>query len=99
MRAIVIFLLASALAGPGRAQAPKISADDADFFESRIRPLLAARCFECHSAKAAKLRGNLRLDTREGTLQGGDQGPALVPGDPDRSLLVKAIRQEDDELK
>jgi hypothetical protein len=90
-----------AMAGPSPAQepGPKVSAGDADFFESRVRPLLADRCYECHSTKAAKLKGNLLLDTREGTRKGGDQGPAFVPGDPDRSLLVQAVRWDHDDLK
>jgi hypothetical protein len=74
------------------------TADDpagVDFFEKKIRPVLADRCYGCHSAKAKKLRGSLRLDTREGLLEGGGSGPALVPGDPDRSLLIKAIRYTD----
>src|SRR6185503_8110035 len=56
-------------------------------------------CYACHSATAEKLKGNLFLDTREGTLKGGDLGPSVVPGDPDRSLLVKAIRYTADDLK
>lgn len=64
------------------------SAADLEFFESKIRPLLAARCFECH---AAKVKGGLRLDGREAILSGGDSGPALVPNKPDESLLIEAI--------
>ena len=61
------------------------------WFESKIRPVLVERCYECHSAQAKKLRGGLRLDTREGTRTGGDTGPAVVPGNLDESLLLKAI--------
>src|SRR5262249_17307428 len=63
------------------------------FFEQKVRPLLTENCFECHSAK--KQRGGLRLDSLASALTGGDQGPALVPGQPDRSLLIKAVRHED----
>ena len=66
------------------------SADDLEFFEKRVRPLLIARCHECHAAD--KQKGNLRLDSRAGALAGGDTGPAIVPGKPDESLLVDAIR-------
>jgi hypothetical protein len=66
------------------------------FFESRIRPVLVDNCFKCHADK--KQRGGLRIDSRAALLTGGDQGPALVPGKPDESLLLKAIRHED-ELK
>lgn len=64
------------------------------FFEKRIRPVLAQRCYACHSAESKELRGKLRLDSREGLRVGGESGPALVPGDPERSLLVEAVRRE-----
>ena len=63
-----------------------------EHFEKVIRPLLARRCFSCHSKSAKKLKAGLRLDTRKRALTGGDTGPALVPGNPDNSLLVQAIR-------
>jgi hypothetical protein len=71
----------------------------AEFFEKKIRPVLSDHCFECHSAQAKKLKGDLRLDTREGLLKGGTSGPAVVPGNPQTSLLLRAIRWGDDELK
>ena len=70
-----------------------------EFFEKKIRPLLAERCYECHSAQSAKLKGGLLLDTKEGLLKGGDTGPAIVPGDPDKSLLIKAVRYASDDLQ
>jgi uncharacterized protein DUF1553/uncharacterized protein DUF1549/cytochrome c len=74
------------------------SADGIAFFESKIRPVLAERCFECHSAQAKKLKGGLLLDTREGVLKGGESGPALVPGKPEESLIIKAVRRLDKDL-
>ncbi len=71
--------------------ASRATADDFEFFESRIRPILAEQCYECHSSQSKKLKGNLRLDTREGFLKGGDSGPLMVHGDPDQSLLYQAI--------
>jgi len=65
------------------------SAAEARFFETRIRPLLANRCFKCHSAK--KQKGGLRLDTRAFLLRGGENGPAVKPGDPENSLLFRAV--------
>ncbi|MEE2989904.1 MAG: PSD1 and planctomycete cytochrome C domain-containing protein [Planctomycetota bacterium] len=56
-----------------------------------MRPLLAKRCYSCHSAKTEKLKGGLRLDSRSLLLKGGDTGPAAVPGKPGESLLVDAI--------
>ena len=82
------FVLAQDAAPKGDAT----SAADLDFFEKRVRPLLVQRCFECHSAKAEKLKGGLLLDSREAILTGGDSGPAAVIGDVEKSLLVQAIR-------
>jgi hypothetical protein len=70
-----------------------------EFFENRIRPVLAETCYSCHSAKSEKLKGGLKLDTREAVLKGGDSGPALVPGKPDQSLIIKAIRYNDPNLE
>ncbi|HEY2572692.1 MAG TPA: c-type cytochrome domain-containing protein, partial [Verrucomicrobiaceae bacterium] len=61
----------------------------------RIRPILVEHCYECHSERAEKVRGGLMLDTREGLLRGGDNGPAFVARNPDQSLLIKAIRYVD----
>ena len=63
-----------------------------DFFEKRIRPVLDQRCYDCHSARAENVQGGLRLDRREAILRGGDNGPAVVPGNPQASLLIQAIR-------
>ena len=68
-----------------------------DYFEKRVRPLLAERCFECHSHEK-KIKGGLVLDSRSGWEKGGDSGPALVPGKPDDSLLIKAVRYTDPDL-
>lgn len=69
-----------------------------DFFEKRIRPLLVEYCYECHSADK-KIKGGLRLDTREGWETGGDTGPAIKPKHPEASLLIKAINYADQELQ
>jgi hypothetical protein len=68
----------------------------ARFFEAKIRPVLVESCAKCHGEKA---RGGLRLDSRAALLKGGDAGPAVVPGDPEKSLLIQAIRQTHDRLK
>ena len=75
----------------------KIPAKEVEFFEKKIRPVLVAQCYECHSAEAAtrgKLKGMLTVDTRAGLLKGGDSGPAIVPGKPGESLLLKALRHD-----
>src|SRR6185295_18840696 len=75
------------------AQAPAtpVSREAAEFFESKIRPLLAERCLGCH---AKDEQGGLRLDSRDRIVKGGDSGPAIVAGDPAHSLLIKAVRRE-----
>src|SRR5687767_13627968 len=73
--------------------------DGTDFFEKKIRPLLVTHCYECHSSESKKLGGNLLLDHRDGVLKGGDTSPAIDPGKPENSLLLTAIKYEDDGLK
>jgi len=62
-------------------------------FEKTVRPLFERKCFQCHSSKADELKGNLKLETLELILKGGDQGPAIVPGDKE-SFLLRAIRYQ-----
>ncbi|MGZ8920408.1 MAG: DUF1549 domain-containing protein, partial [Limisphaerales bacterium] len=70
-----------------------------EFFENKIRPVLAESCYNCHSQKAEKVKGGLFLDTKDGVLLGGDNGPAIVPGDPEKSRLIKAVRYNDPNLQ
>jgi cytochrome c553 len=65
---------------------------DLEFFEKQVRPLLAAKCYQCHSARAKKLKAKLRLDSRAGVLKGGESGAAIVLGKPESSRLIDAIR-------
>src|SRR5439155_22376622 len=69
------------------------------FFENKIRPILANNCYKCHSAQAEKVKGGLLLDSRDGLLKGGESGPVIVPGDPEQSRLIKAIRYIDPDLQ
>src|SRR5262249_21339099 len=84
-----------ALSGVLRAQTPAGDAEGIELFEKKIRPVLVERCYECHSSKAKELEGSLSLETRDGLRKGGDQGPAIVPGDVEKSLLIRAIRCTD----
>ncbi len=70
-----------------------IAADDAshEFFEKKVRPILVARCYECHSGETAEPKGSLRVDGRAFLMKGGDTAPAIVPGNPKDSLLIDAI--------
>ncbi len=69
-----------------------------EFFEAKIRPVLAEQCYDCHSASAKKLKGGLRVDGRQELLTGGETGPAVVPGQPEKSLLLKALSHQDPDL-
>jgi len=91
-------LIAITAAAPGLLAAVEPSPDDAAFFESRIQPLLQKRCFECHSHEK-KIKGGLALDSRNGWQHGGDNGPALIPGDTEKSLLIKAVRYLDSDFQ
>ncbi|MBI5799244.1 MAG: PSD1 domain-containing protein [Verrucomicrobia bacterium] len=71
-----------------------------DFFENKIRPLLIEHCLKCHDGAATeKPKGGLALDTRAGWTKGGENGPAIVPGQPDKSLFIRAIRHTDKDLQ
>ncbi len=97
---LVVACLLLGPGGPCRAgDGPRASAEEVEFFERKVRPVLAGRCYECHSARAGKSRGGLLLDSREGLLRGGDSGPAVVPGDPERSPLIRAVRRTDPKLQ
>jgi len=69
---------------------PSTAAEDAQFFQDKVRPILAEKCYPCHTDTATS---QLRLDSREALLKGGSRGPAIVPGEPDKSLLIEAVRQ------
>jgi hypothetical protein len=88
-RSIVLFVLAFKVVA-----AEKPTAADITFFEEKIRPVLAEKCFKCHSARAQKLKGELKLDSRVSILKGGTEGSSVSVGKPDESLLIKAIHHE-----
>jgi len=90
-RTVVIFSLVSWLAVAARAATPTPA--QLEFFEQRIRPMLANECYECHGAQ--KQKGKLRVDFRDGLLKGGDSGPAIISGDAKKSLLIQFIRHDD----
>jgi cytochrome c553 len=69
-----------------------------EFFEKNVRPILSDRCYECHSANKNSSKGGLILDSHDGAYKGGDEGPAVVPGNLEKSLLIKAVRYTDPEF-
>mgnify|MGYP006204270835 CR=1 FL=1 len=70
-----------------------------EFFESKIRPVLAAKCYACHNSKMKEPKGYLTLDSRDGVMKGGTLGPALVPGRPADSKLIHAMKYTDPHLQ
>jgi cytochrome c553 len=81
------------------AKAPQLSKAQSDFFEAKVRPVLAASCFKCHSTEGGKVKGGLLLDSREGWMKGGENGAVIVPGDPTKSRLITAINYTDGDLQ
>ncbi|MBM4052930.1 MAG: DUF1549 domain-containing protein, partial [Planctomycetes bacterium] len=83
-----------------QAKAPQaITPEQLKFFESTIRPILVDQCYGCHSAQSGRSRGGYLLDTRDGARKGGGSGPGVVPGKPDESLLIEAVRYHNDDLQ
>ena len=85
-------------AGSGWADEPAVERQRLDFFEAKIRPILVKHCYECHAADSKKIRGGLLVDSRQGLLEGGESGPAVVPGDLEESLLISALKHNDFEM-
>src|ERR1700676_1972165 len=78
---------------PLLAQAPASTTEQKEYFENKVRPVLAQNCFACHTNSQM---GGLRLDSRGSVLKGAKSGPVVVPGDPDKRLMITAIRQTPD---
>jgi cytochrome c553 len=93
---MVGLLIGSVLAAGELASAAEPTAEQLRFFETQVRPVLVEHCQKCHGAE--KQWSNFRLDSREAILRGGDFGPAMVPGKPDESRLIRAVRQTDDDV-
>src|SRR3954451_22223062 len=99
MTTLRTLLIATLLISAARISGAADGGAGLEFFEAKVRPILAERCYRCHSVEAGKAKGQLQLDTRGGMLKGGETGPALVPAKPDESLFVKAIRYTDERLQ
>lgn len=99
MRTGRLFALLAFVAVPSLARADGITPEQAAFFEAKIRPVLAKSCYTCHSAKAKRLKAGLRVDGRQALLDGGDNGPALVPGHPEKSKLIEAVSYKNVDLQ
>ena len=96
-RFLVCILAASS--APAWIAAADPTKDQLDFFENKIRPILTDKCYKCHSVESGKSKGGLTLDTKPGWEKGGDAGPAIVPGDVEKSPLHKALTYADKDLQ
>ena len=94
---MICVLLSLLLAADEPARTAPPTAEQVRFFENNVRPVLVEHCQKCHGSK--KQWAGLRLDSREALLRGGDSGAAIVPGEPNKSLLIRAVRHEDENLK
>ncbi len=97
----ILLVLAAAMVtlSSANAQTPENDVDGERFFYDKIEPLLKAHCLECHSHAAEEMAGGLTLDSQNGWAKGGGRGPAIVPGKPEHSLLIKAIRRDETNLQ
>jgi Protein of unknown function (DUF1553)/Protein of unknown function (DUF1549)/Planctomycete cytochrome C len=93
---LVLSLCAASFAVAADAVQP--TKEGLEFFEKNVRPILSDRCYECHSATKNSSKGGLILDSHDGAYKGGDEGPAVIPGNLEKSLLIKAVRYTDPEF-
>ena len=94
----VVLIASTQIAAAETTPDKSISAKQQEFFEKKIRPVLVQQCYECHSVDAKKLRGGLLLDSKPGWMKGGESGPVIVPGDPEESSIISALRYETFEM-
>ncbi|MDB5331713.1 MAG: hypothetical protein JWP03_2864 [Phycisphaerales bacterium] len=95
----VVAMPAGLSAAPGSGEAAPSDPAGVAFFEKKIRPLLVQQCYKCHSATSEKLKGGLYLDSRDGALAGGETGPAVTPGHPEKSLLIEAVKYSNSDMQ
>src|SRR5262245_19718773 len=95
---VILCALLAFAAGEASAAEPTFSPADTkaglELFEKKIRPVLVAKCYECHSPQVKEFKGGLRVDTREGMRKGGESGAAVTPGSVDDSLIVAALKHD-----
>lgn len=98
-RILVPIIVFSSFAVSVRAADQQLTKAQIDFFEAKVRPVFAEHCYKCHSATSEKIKGGLVMDTKQDLLKGGETGPALVPGNAEKSLLIKAVTYKDADLQ
>ena len=98
MRNAILSIAILLTTGSAWAANPDVERQRLEFFETKIRPVLVEHCYECHATDSKKLRGGLLVDSRQGLLDGGESGPAVVPGDMEESLLISALKHDEFEM-
>ena len=93
---IVFLLLGHLLLAEEEIQPDQLTPDQSEFFEAKVRPILAEHCYDCHSNQAKKLKGKLFLDSKWGWATGGVGGPAIIPGDLVESMVIDAVRHTEE---
>jgi len=99
MRRTGLVLIAGVVGFVQGLSAAELSPEQVEFFETKIRPILAESCYKCHSVEAGKSKGDLLLDSRAGVRKGGASGAVMVPGDAEKSRLLEAVRYTDPDLQ
>ncbi|MEO1994906.1 MAG: PSD1 and planctomycete cytochrome C domain-containing protein [Planctomycetaceae bacterium] len=94
LRLLKLLILSLSVSATSTGRAAEPAAAELEFFEKKIRPVLVAHCYQCHSSKSKTVRGNLLLDSRDALLAGGDSGPAVIPGQPTKSPLIMALHYD-----
>ena len=96
---LTAFALSVTLASSISLEAADLTRKESEFFEKKIRPLLAKHCYKCHASKTGKSKGGLVLDSADGWMNGGDSGPAIEPGNPAKSILIRAVQYKDPDIE
>jgi hypothetical protein len=96
---LALFVALGAVRLAAAETAPEPTKEGLEFFEKNVRPILSEHCYKCHSAAESSAKGGLILDSRDGMLKGGDEGPSVVPGNLAKSMLIRAITYTDNELQ
>src|SRR6266404_2912457 len=91
--------LAFAGAAPAHKELPALTREGVEFFEKKIRPVLTGKCYQCHSTGAERVKGGLLLDSPSGWMKGGESGPVIVPGSPEKRRLIHAVWYTDSTMQ
>jgi hypothetical protein len=99
LKLVIIAICFLTLRASALPQTQPLTKDQLDFFENKIRPIFADNCYKCHSPSKGTPKAGLELDWKGGWQKGGGYGPVIIPGDPDKSELIQAVRYTDSNLQ